>query len=162
MLPMNLKEQNGKARLLCVDDDPRFLILITAVLELAGYSAVAISAPHEALELATNASFDLAIVDYDMPEMNGAELARRLKQHKCDLPVILFSGNPSLPADALTVVDEHVVKGEGVELLLQVLSARFLLSTNLEQLKPKIERSHSSFCLGQYQRPIDFSPRLGL
>jgi two-component system cell cycle sensor histidine kinase/response regulator CckA len=106
-----------------VDDDPRFLMLFTTALEATGYSVVGTNDPRTALQLATGAAFDLAIVDYDMPHMNGAELACRLKKHKCDLPIILFSGNLSLPADALSAVDDHVFKGGSLELLLQTLNA---------------------------------------
>ncbi|HEY6254134.1 MAG TPA: response regulator [Candidatus Angelobacter sp.] len=61
------------------------------------------------------------MLDYDMPNMKGTELAHRIKEHKCDVPIILFSGDPSLPASALNVVDGHVAKGEGWESLLQAL-----------------------------------------
>jgi CheY-like chemotaxis protein len=124
MSSRNSEEYNRKARLLCVDDDLRFLGLFTAVLEVAGYSVVAVGDPQKALALATSAAFDLVILDYDMPNMNGAELACRIKQHKSDLPVILFSGNSCLPAAACDNVDEHLVKGESVESLLQALRAR--------------------------------------
>lgn len=124
MRPTNFKEENKKARLLCVDDDLRFLVLLAEVLEKAGYSVVATNDPRKALELAISAAFDLAILDYDMPGMDGAELACRLKQCKCDFPIILFSGNPSLPARALSAADHHAVKGEGVEPLLRALSAK--------------------------------------
>jgi CheY-like chemotaxis protein len=122
MLPVNSEEQHKKAHLLCVDNDLRFLILFTAVLESAGYRVAAAADPHKALDLAGKHSFDLAILDYDIPAMNGAELAHRLKERQCNLPVVLFSGNPCLPVDALNVVDGHFAKNEGVELLLQTLS----------------------------------------
>ena len=110
-----------KARLLCVDDDPRFLTLFTAVLEASGYNVVTTNDPRNVLELAAGTNFDLVILDYDMPHMNGAELACRLKEQKCDLPIVLFSGNLSVPANVLSVVDEHVAKGQGMDLLLQTL-----------------------------------------
>lgn len=110
--------------MLCVDDDLKFLTLFTTVLEEAGYTVVATNDPSNALNLVIQAPFDLVITDYDMPDMNGAELACQVKQHKCDLPVILFSGNPYLPSEVRNAVDDHLVKGEGVELLLQTLSAK--------------------------------------
>jgi CheY-like chemotaxis protein len=128
MLPMNSGEQDKKTRLLCVDDDLRFLVVFAAVLEGAGYSVAATNDPRKALYLAGNTGFDLAILDYDMPAMNGAQLAHRLKQCQCDLPVILFSGNPFLPADAFSVVDGHMMKGENVELLLQKLREKICSS----------------------------------
>lgn len=123
MLSPHPQEQK-KARLLCVDDDLHFLMGFTAVLQSAGYSVVATNDPRQAFELATNAPFDLVVVDYDMPYLNGGELACRLKQHKHDLPVILFSGSDSVPLQAINGVDDHLIKGEGVEAVLQVVSAK--------------------------------------
>lgn len=107
-----------------MDDDLKFLTLFTTVLEAEGYSVVATNDPSNALNLVIRAPFDLVIADYDMPDMNGAELACQVKKRKCDLPVILFSGNPCLLSEVRNVVDDHLVKGESVELLLQTLSAK--------------------------------------
>lgn len=77
MLSPHPKEQK-KARLLCVDDDLHFLMGFTAVLQSAGYSVVATNDPRQAFELATNAPFDLVVVDYDMPmRLNALFLARK-------------------------------------------------------------------------------------
>ena len=107
-----------------MDDDQQFLVLLTRVLEAAGYCVVSTSDARNALTLATTAPFDLVIADYEMPDMNGAELACQIKQHKCQLPIILFSGNPSLPAEVLSTVDDHLCKGTGAQLLLQTLERR--------------------------------------
>jgi CheY-like chemotaxis protein len=131
-----------KARLLCVDDDPRFLLLFTTVLETAGYNVVATNYPCNALQLAAETAFDLVIVDYDMPHMNGAELACQIKQHKSDLPIILFSGNASLPAHALSAVDDYVVKGGTLELLLHRLNHK--VHTPIQACE-----HHNSACSGK-------------
>ena len=134
MLLAHPKEEK-KARLLCVDDDLSFLLGFTAVLQAAGYSVVATNDPCQAFELVTNAAFDLVIVDYDMPHINGGELASRLKQHKRDLPVILFSGSDSIPPQALARVDEHLIKGEDVKAVLQTVRAQ-ISSVTQSQSEP--------------------------
>lgn len=135
MLSLHPEEQK-RARLLCVDDDLHFLVGFTAVLQSAGYSVVATNDPRQAFELATSAPFDLVVVDYDMPYLNGGELACRLKQHKRDLPVILFSGSDSVPLQAINGVDDHLIKGEGVEAVLQVVSAKVSPQPALYMRKP--------------------------
>src|SRR5215472_14882023 len=114
MLRAHPREEK-QARLLCVDDDLSFLLGFTAVLQAAGYSIVATNDPCQAFELATNSAFDLIIVDYEMPHVNGGELASKLRQHKRDLPVILFSGSDSVPPQIIDEVDEHLVKGEDLK-----------------------------------------------
>lgn len=123
MLSTALNDRKTSSRLLCVDDDPRFLMVFAALLESAGYVVEALSDPRLAVELACRTAFDLVILDYDMPHMNGAELACQLKEQKRDLPIVLFSGNPSPPAEALNVIDAYVVKGQGIGSLLRTLSA---------------------------------------
>lgn len=114
-----------------MDDDQQFLVLLTRVLEAAGYCVVSTNDARNALSLATSAPFDLVIADYEMPDMNGAELAGQIKQHKCQLPIILFSGNPSLPAEVLSTVDDYLFKGAGAQLLLQTLERRFVTVNDL-------------------------------
>ena len=84
-------EIEGK-NILVVDDNEtnrRILALQTAKW---GATTRATGTPNEALEwLKDNQSFDLAILDMHMPEMDGLELARNIHETHPELPLVLFS-----------------------------------------------------------------------
>jgi DNA-binding NarL/FixJ family response regulator len=65
--------------------------------------------------------FDVAVVDYEMPTMNGAALAERLKSKLPKLNVILYSAAIVVPFRDLQRVDKVISKGEGVTVLLRYL-----------------------------------------
>jgi DNA-binding NtrC family response regulator len=62
-------------RLLWVDDSRLLLSLYKSVFESLGFEVLATSSTEEALRHMTAGSVDVAILDYDMPEMDGVLLA---------------------------------------------------------------------------------------
>jgi len=82
------------ARILVVDDEPSVAGFLKELLSVAGYEAVLASDGAEALEIFQQQSgrFDLVITDQTMPNLTGAELARRLLALSPGLPVILCTG----------------------------------------------------------------------
>lgn len=105
-------------RLLCVDDERALVLLTARVLETNGYHVIALSNPREAADLSDRENIDLAILDYEMPEMNGARLARQLKSSFTKVKIVLFTGVLQVPESDLSVVDAVVHKSDGVETLL--------------------------------------------
>ncbi len=99
------------SKLLWVDDSNILLSLYKAVFEKFGFVVSAVSSPTEALKEDSLAIADVAILDFDMPEMNGAELARRIKERHPYLPVILYSGSSSMPESTNRFVDAICTKG---------------------------------------------------
>src|SRR6266446_6480273 len=87
-------------RLLWVDDSRPLLSLYKSVFESLGFEVLATSSPAEALDHVASDSTDVAILDYDMPEMDGVVLASLLKDRCPMLPVILHSGNTNIPDSA--------------------------------------------------------------
>ncbi|MGH9515074.1 MAG: response regulator [Terriglobales bacterium] len=119
-LPKAAHEQRD---LLCVDDDPNILKLRRVVLENAGYSVITASSGSGALQiLANGTTVDVVLLDYLMPEMKGDELASKLRHEYPDLPLIAVSAVDQLPESLLKVVNAHVQKGGGPEVLLTTLS----------------------------------------
>jgi CheY-like chemotaxis protein len=108
-------------KVLCVDDNAAFLSAFAAVLELAGFAVTTASDPAQGLALVKRSTFDLAILDYHMPGMTGAQLGRKIHRSRPSLPMMLLSANESVPAAELRVFNRYVAKGENVqEVLLAV------------------------------------------
>ncbi|MFA7199632.1 MAG: response regulator [Methanoculleus sp.] len=78
---------------LYVDDEQALLEVGKLFLERAGALTVE-TAPsaREALDLLGKRTFDAVIADYQMPEMDGIELLKEVRQHFGDIPFILFTG----------------------------------------------------------------------
>lgn len=86
--------EHGVGRILFVEDDEDQLQTIPRVLEALGYSVHASGHPADALAMLqhTPDAWDLLITDFDMPDINGLELAAEVVKMAPDLPVILVSG----------------------------------------------------------------------
>jgi PAS domain S-box-containing protein len=78
---------------LAVNDEPKVLELLTVLLEHEGYRVVTANSGQRALELARTLEPDIVVSDVVMPEMDGLEFCRRLKQdpRTADVPVLLAS-----------------------------------------------------------------------
>jgi len=104
-----------------VDDNPKSRRLLTSILETRGFEVIASDDPVEALNRAGDLHFDLALLDYQMPQMRGTLLAQELKNKNAGLPVILISGLAVLPADELTFVDVHLGRGATLDELVETI-----------------------------------------
>ncbi len=79
--------------LLYVDDEPALLETGTLFLERSGELLVTtVANGREALQLMEARHFDAIVSDYQMPEMDGIELLKEVRQRYPELPFILFTG----------------------------------------------------------------------
>jgi len=84
--------RHGQGRILFVEDDLDQLATVPRVLGKLGYEVTANSSAAEALRALDTDRFDLVLTDFDMPEVNGVEFARRLLSTRPGLPVVMISG----------------------------------------------------------------------
>lgn len=89
-------EQAGARDVLCVDDNPRNLFVISAMLRAAGHSTTECSSGAEALEILGRRKFDVIMLDMVMPDMDGLETLSRLRTGgglNAETPVIACTAN---------------------------------------------------------------------
>ena len=90
-----------RMRILIVDDDPRFQALARALLHAAGHTVVAEGADGaQAVAALRRVRPDAALVDVQLPDTNGLELARALTASDSGLRIILTSTDPTLVCPA--------------------------------------------------------------
>lgn len=82
-------------KILVVDDEPHVRILLMSRLQANGYIAEPAFGGVHALEKARESKPDLILLDIVMPEMNGYEVAKRLKAHPdtTNIPIIIFTAS---------------------------------------------------------------------
>jgi CheY-like chemotaxis protein/signal transduction histidine kinase len=89
------------SNILVVDDDVPTLNLIKEAVEQAGFNAIAESHSSKVIGRIENVSLDLAIIDLDMPEVNGIDLIKMIKSNKnfAKLPIIIYTGKDTYEED---------------------------------------------------------------
>jgi DNA-binding response OmpR family regulator len=80
--------------ILCADDEEANLDLLRAILVPHGYEVVAVTNGKDALLKIKSRTIDLILLDVNMPEMDGLEVCRLIKedQNLRDIPIIMITG----------------------------------------------------------------------
>ncbi len=86
------------AHILVIDDDTDILQVIRMRLEANGYLVETFSNPLDALESAKERHYDVVVTDIRMPQIDGVELLRRLRELDLDVPVILLTAYGTIPS----------------------------------------------------------------
>jgi DNA-binding NtrC family response regulator len=83
-------------KILLIDDEQDFLNIMAERMEARDMTVSTASSAKEGLEKAAAGTFDAVILDLRMPEMDGMEALRILKEKNPDLEVILLTGHATL------------------------------------------------------------------
>ena len=102
-----------KAHILVVDDDPRITELLRRILAFEGYSVAIAATGNEALNRVLERPPDLIVLDIMLPELNGLEIAQRLRAAGDNVPILMLTARDAV-ADRVqgleTGADDYLVK----------------------------------------------------
>lgn len=126
---------------LIVDDDKNIRKLMSVVLEREGYLPYLAENGKVALDVLDQVKIDIAIVDIAMPELDGYEFTKILRENNHALPIIMVSAK-QLPEDRkkgfLAGIDDYMVKPVDTEELLLHIKALIRRAKINDQKKIKI------------------------
>lgn len=111
-------------RILVVDDDKNTRLLLKAVIQSENYQVFTAENGTEALQVMDREHIDLVVLDVMMPEMDGYEFTRTLRESDNNLPILMVSAK-QLPADKqkgfLVGTDDYMTKPiDETEMLLRI------------------------------------------
>ncbi|KJF17832.1 putative transcriptional regulatory protein TcrX [Acidithrix ferrooxidans] len=86
-----LSEPTTAPRVLVIDDESSITDLVSLALGFQGYKVEKASGAREGLEKVRSFSPDIILLDVMMPELDGFEVARRLRMEKIDTPIIFLT-----------------------------------------------------------------------
>lgn len=115
----------GTIRLLIVDDDPGYIDIVQHLLNLYQGKKFEVTwrkdGPSAIEELGKNQSIDLVMVDYYLPDMNGLDVTRRVREVRPDVPVMFVTSSRDfrLAIEAMKLgVEDYLVKDDAVDSVL--------------------------------------------
>jgi DNA-binding NtrC family response regulator len=88
---MDMISTEKKWKLLIVDDNPNEMNSLAIGLRLEGFEAEGVSGGAEALDAMSNKHYSVVLIDLMMPEMNGLQLARSIRNDHPDTVTIMMS-----------------------------------------------------------------------
>ena len=134
---MSTAKAGSRPRVLVCDDEQQILRALRVILRDAGYEALPASTGEEALDIAAVSRPDAGIIDLVLPDIDGIELCRRLREWT-EMPLIVLSavGDEDAKVRALAAgADDYVTKPFGPRELIARLQA------NMRRVEPDSEES---------------------
>ncbi|MCX6558131.1 MAG: response regulator [Candidatus Aminicenantes bacterium] len=135
----------NKARILCVDDEAVNLKLFDAFLLPQGYEVLHAQSGRQALEIIKEQKVDLVLLDIMMPEMNGYDVCRKIKEDRnlANIPVVMVTSLldkkeriKGIEAGAEDFISKPIDKGE--------VLARIKMLLQMKELHDRLEQAYAS------------------
>ncbi len=99
-----------KKKILIVEDEPMSILLIQKILKSYQFELIIATNGLDAIEKFKNTDISLVIMDLYMPEMDGFEASKRIKQISKDTPIIVIS--------TTTIAEDDLKKDIGIDYFL--------------------------------------------
>jgi PAS domain S-box-containing protein len=139
-------QRGGGVRVLHVDDAPEFVDLVAEHLQRASerIEFESETSPEAALETIRTTPPDCVVSDYEMPDMDGLELLRAVREDHPDLPFVLFTGKGSeeIASEAISAgVTDYIQKGGGAEKF-ELLANRIENAVEAHRMEAAFDQEH--------------------
>lgn len=132
-------------QILIIDDDPMIGMAVSLFLSSAGHQALHLESPQQALQRYSEEPFDMVLIDQIMPELDGLETTRRLRelqQASGWRPIIMLSGASQIEEQVQALAsgcDDFLAK----PINFRMLSAKISAFSRIAQMQEQIAEQHA-------------------
>jgi len=145
-------------RVLHVDDDDDFLIISKRLLELqCSFQVESVLSVKEALQKIRQKSYDVIVSDYQMPETNGLNFLKELRDRGNDIPFILFTGKgrEEIAIDALNLgADRYFNKSGKPKTVYGELAHSLITAVKAKRAEKALQESEEKYHK-QFEKALD-------
>lgn len=127
----------GKASILIVDDDEDICKTLRLILEGEGYTVDVAHSGKEAIEKSKVKAYNIALLDIVLPDMQGTQLLKKLRETTPKMVKIMVTGHPNLEnaVEALNHgADAYLIKPVNFENLIKVVEERLAKQSEEEAI----------------------------
>jgi two-component system response regulator QseB len=93
----------ASATVLIVEDDPKIVALLTKGLRREGFQVEGVSTGREGLVLLARGGVDVLLLDLGLPDIDGLDMLRQMRERGMDVPVIVVTGRSDTRDRAIAV-----------------------------------------------------------
>lgn len=116
--------------ILCIEDNPDNMLLVRRVLTSRGYSLLEAKNGTEGLSVAERQKVDLILLDINLPDLDGYEVARRLRSNH---------GKPELAYVPIIAITANALKGDAEKALEAGCDVYMSKPINIRELWARVE-----------------------
>ncbi len=156
--PKKVKKIKKRLRILLAEDNPVNQKVAKTMLEKQGFQVIIANNGKEAVELLTKESFDLVLMDVQMPEMDGLEATKKIRELGIKIPIIALTAN-AFEEDRKRCLeagmDEYISKPIKIEELLNIISKFFEAEAGPEQKEAQVQTRSKKVIQIDMKRAMD-------
>jgi DNA-binding NtrC family response regulator len=144
-------EGKENMKVLVIEDEATALTLYTNVLSREGYDLTLAKTGAEAITQINGKTFDLIILDLELPDVYGMDILKRVRERADLIPVVIITGHPSLDSSIAAIRDgrvyEYLVKPFGhqqLSIAIKHVIDKARLAAENQRLLKKLERANQA------------------
>ncbi|MES9825704.1 MAG: EAL domain-containing protein [Candidatus Thiodiazotropha endolucinida] len=145
----NRPKRSNNARILIADDEPRARASLKEILRFTGYETTLAECGSEAIDLLNCGSFDLILLDLNMPDLHGHKVMEHIDSYQLNCDIIVVSGETTfdhatmaLRKGAQDFLRKPYAPDELLRSVANVLERRQLKATN-QSIQLRLQESES-------------------
>jgi two-component system, NtrC family, response regulator HydG len=134
-------------KVLIIDDDPTFLMMLKNFLEKKGFIARGGISANDALNILKKERFDIILLDFKLPDKNGIDLLKDIKEINLEVPVLLMTSYADIKT-AVTAIKmgayDYVSKPVNIDEILSTINGALKKQESAESSGEPKEVPHRS------------------